>query len=496
MQRLQRKMCFYKFSGCEEVEDMKYLEDMSDEELLMAAKRERILLKLKFLRKDVIDNLEKKGYTRKDPVKAAEERELMEKERSRPKKSEIKILDDGSVEVVEVPMEDHEIEELQQTEEKIENIPEVLRQQEVVKNISMIGPRTERRLKLVQDPVKEENMNVENEIEPEKFSEEVLEKSLNDMTEIMSAEDETKNKNFDFINSVSLGSSEKNSDFPIDVVEKEIETNVEAVADDVRLQEDKKNIKIVIVAQNGKKADKRKSSRKYGKNFISRKSSKTLRKKESCPKNKEEQLSLFPERLSEDVIKRRIRERNIQNFKYTNMLGKELKDKDLHDNFFDKDPLPNAYFVDEVFLLPKNDKTLFAYWEIKEDTYNELQKMGKISSDVVIKVYKNGIEERKIHRVERIGSHYIHEIEADQDYEVSIGYEDEKGEYVEVAHSLKALSPRVSVSEEKDVKWMKVDEDYQKEEVKESEHEGEKDVYIDDTIFSVLLNKVKKVSSS
>ena len=53
MQRLQRKMCFYKFSGCEEVEDMKYLEDMSDEELLMAAKRERILLKLKLNNKNL-----------------------------------------------------------------------------------------------------------------------------------------------------------------------------------------------------------------------------------------------------------------------------------------------------------------------------------------------------------------------------------------------------------------------------------------------------------
>ena len=37
---------------------MKYLEDMSDEELLMIAKRERILLNLKFLRGEIINNLE------------------------------------------------------------------------------------------------------------------------------------------------------------------------------------------------------------------------------------------------------------------------------------------------------------------------------------------------------------------------------------------------------------------------------------------------------
>ena len=40
---------------------MKYLEDMSNEELLMIAKRERILLSLKFLREELINGLEVKG---------------------------------------------------------------------------------------------------------------------------------------------------------------------------------------------------------------------------------------------------------------------------------------------------------------------------------------------------------------------------------------------------------------------------------------------------
>ena len=39
---------------------MKYLEDMSNEELLMIAKRERILLSLKFLREELINSLEVK----------------------------------------------------------------------------------------------------------------------------------------------------------------------------------------------------------------------------------------------------------------------------------------------------------------------------------------------------------------------------------------------------------------------------------------------------
>ena len=73
---------------------MKYLEDMSNEELLMIAKRERILLSLKFLRDELINSLEIKGYSKKDPVKAAKEMEEQERERNRPKKSEIRIAAD------------------------------------------------------------------------------------------------------------------------------------------------------------------------------------------------------------------------------------------------------------------------------------------------------------------------------------------------------------------------------------------------------------------
>ena len=70
---------------------MKYLEDMSNEELLMIAKRERILLILKFLREELINSLEVKGYEKMDPVKAAQEVAELEKERNRPKKNEIRI---------------------------------------------------------------------------------------------------------------------------------------------------------------------------------------------------------------------------------------------------------------------------------------------------------------------------------------------------------------------------------------------------------------------
>ena len=77
-----------------------------------------------------------------------------------------------------------------------------------------------------------------------------------------------------------------------------------------------------------------------------------------------------------------------------------------------------------------------------------------IIDNVVIKLYKDGKEYRKIIRHERIGSHYITEIDVDQQhYEASIGYEDQYGNYSEVAHSVEAISPNDKVSYNIDLSW-------------------------------------------
>ena len=79
--------------------------------------------------------------------------------------------------------------------------------------------------------------------------------------------------------------------------------------------------------------------------------------------------------------------------------------------------------------MPKNPTTLYVYWEIRDDTYERLASNNGIIDNVVIKLYKDGKEYRKIIRHERIGSHYITEIDVDQQhYEASIGYEDQYGE--------------------------------------------------------------------
>ena len=159
------------------------------------------------------------------------------------------------------------------------------------------------------------------------------------------------------------------------------------------------------------------------------------------------------EKISPDQIRRRYTETEINRSKYAK--GVEFDGKPDHDDiYFDKAPLPASYFVDEIVLMPKNPTTLYVYWEIRDDTYERLASNNGIIDNVVIKLYKDGKEYRKIIRHERIGSHYITEIDVDQQhYEASIGYEDQYGNYSEVAHSVEAISPNDKVSDNIDLSW-------------------------------------------
>ena len=476
---------------------MKYLEDMSDEELLMIAKRERVLLSLKFLRNELINNLETKGYPKKDPVKAAEEQEEIEKERNRPKRSEIRITPDGSVEVVEIPIENEEIQETEKLPEieEIEEIPEILeinekqeteeyKKVQIQENEYLQETHNNENSELAKEIVKEIDRKVKNNDDIKKVPSLTPEDVKT--SEIKSTEEKLEEKAVSPVNeekvNVNKTSNEKISD---------------SVAEEKAAAEN--SIRIVILNQNEAQTENNYKSRKVRKshrNYISRKSSKVLRGRRHNIFELKSKLDLYPMGLDENLINRRKKERKIQNSKY--IVGTEKTDNKEpgKDRFFDRNPLPSAYFVDEIVLMPKNNHTLFAYWEIREDTYNKLREEKHVSSDVVIKVYKNGVEDKRVIRSERLGSHYIHDIEANQNYDVSIGYENKDGEYIEIAHSSKALSPRTEPSESKDVKWLEVDKEFIKKEVEENKEINEDDNYIDEEIFSVLLNKLRNVRSS
>ena len=158
------------------------------------------------------------------------------------------------------------------------------------------------------------------------------------------------------------------------------------------------------------------------------------------------------EKISPDQIRRRYVETEINRSKFAK--GVEYDGKSNHEDiYFDKAPLPAAYFTDELILMPKNPTTLYVYWEIRDDTFERLAVDNGVIDNVVIKLFKDGYEYRKIIRHERIGSHYITEIDANQNYEASIGYEDQYGNFSEVAHSAEAIAPNDKVSDNIDLLW-------------------------------------------
>ena len=198
-----------------------------------------------------------------------------------------------------------------------------------------------------------------------------------------------------------------------------------------------------------------KRSRTFYRNFINRKLVGNFGKKY---KRMFKSLNFDFENISPDQIKRRYTETEINRSKFAK--GVEYDGNSNHEDiYFDKAPLPAAYFVDEIVLMPKNPTTLFMYWEIRDDTYERLSSNNGVIDNVVIKLFKDGQEYRKIIRHERIGSHYITEVDASQSYEVLIGYEDQYGNFSEVAHSQEAIVPSDKLSDNFDLLWGTVKED-------------------------------------
>ena len=195
-------------------------------------------------------------------------------------------------------------------------------------------------------------------------------------------------------------------------------------------------------------------SRRFYRNFINKKKMRKIKKRYRFKKNEFKSINFEYEGLNHELIKRRELETEIENSKFS--LGQETKKEIEVDRFFDRAPLPASYFVDEIVLMPKNTTTLFAYWEIRDDTFKKLSEENNIVDNIVIKLLKNGQECIKIIRHERIGSHYINNIDVNESYEAIIGYEDVYGNFIEIAHSTQSMVPRNTVSNNFDLKWLTV----------------------------------------
>ena len=200
-------------------------------------------------------------------------------------------------------------------------------------------------------------------------------------------------------------------------------------------------------------------SRSYYRNYPNRKLMKSvIRIHRGNRKKSLQDFSFNYKDIDEEQIKKREIETEINRSKFEKRAEYEIKSKD-EDIYFDKAYLPSSYFVDEVVLMPKNPTTLFVYWEIRDDTFERLFKNNHIIDNIVIKLMKDGHEYKKIIRHERIGSHYITEVDASQSYEVLIGYEDQYGNFSEVAHSAEAIVPSDRLSDNFDLLWGTVKED-------------------------------------
>ena len=200
-------------------------------------------------------------------------------------------------------------------------------------------------------------------------------------------------------------------------------------------------------------------SRSYYRNYPNRKLMKSvIRIHRGNRKKSLQDFSFNYKDIDEEQIKKREIETEINRSKFEKRAEYEIKSKD-EDIYFDKAYLPSSYFVDEVVLMPKNPTTLFVYWEIRDDTFERLFKNNHIIDNIVIKLMKDGHEYKKIIRHERIGSHYITEVDASQSYEVLIGYEDQYGNFSEVAHSAEAIVPSDKLSDNFDLLLGTVKED-------------------------------------
>ena len=200
-------------------------------------------------------------------------------------------------------------------------------------------------------------------------------------------------------------------------------------------------------------------SRSYYRNYPNRKLMRSvIRIHRGNRKEAFKEFSFNYKDIDEKQIKKRETETEINRSKFAKGADYDGKSKQ-EDIYFDKAYLPSSYFVDEVVLMHKNPTTLFVYWEIRDDTFERLSKNNHIIDNIVIKLMKDGHEYKKIIRHERIGSHYITEVDASQSYEVLIGYEDQYGNFSEVAHSAEAIVPSDKLSDNFDLLWGTVKED-------------------------------------
>lgn len=136
--------------------------------------------------------------------------------------------------------------------------------------------------------------------------------------------------------------------------------------------------------------------------------------------------------------------------------------------------LPEGYGDNRIVLMIRDPIWLFTYWEIRKDVFDKVRNaLGTLahSAKMVLRVYDvtdiifNGTNAHKYFDSEVSGSArswYINVGEPNRSLCVDIGFLAPNGTFRILARSNTVRTPRVSVSEVVDEKWMSIEELYEK----------------------------------
>ena len=160
---------------------------------------------------------------------------------------------------------------------------------------------------------------------------------------------------------------------------------------------------------------------------------------------------IFDEPLEQEVIENP----NLEKSKMDVEAAKYKLIEERENLFFNKKPLPSSYLVNEVVLIPKNTDTLYAYWEVREDTFNDISNNHQLKSENPIIILKNiqGIEQFRIQTHTRNGNMYINNVNSNNDYIVLLGFLDIFDNFIEIAHSTEANVPNPNPSNNFNITW-------------------------------------------
>jgi len=129
--------------------------------------------------------------------------------------------------------------------------------------------------------------------------------------------------------------------------------------------------------------------------------------------------------------------------------------------------LPQSYGKNRLITLIRDPEWIYAFWDVADDKINEVKNIvgneDFFKSKRILRVYDAAAAGKysDIELTKTASSWYIH-VKPEASYSLELGYLTPKGNFVKLAESNKIETPRQSMSEVKDEKWMVKDGVFEK----------------------------------